>query len=80
MTVDVTRRAGSRLDDTALCGIDQAEEYIAGICFKTGPPELLGVELEWTVHHTDDPSRPLDPALLARALHPHAPSTQAEPP
>jgi len=75
VTVDVTRRAGSRLDDTALCGIDQAEEYIAGICFKTGPPELLGVELEWTVHHTDDPSRPLDPALLARALHPHAPST-----
>jgi len=55
--------------------LDQAEAYVAGICFKTGPPRLLGVELEWTVHHDDDPRRPLDPALLARALHPHSPST-----
>ncbi len=62
--------------------LDQAEEYVAGICFKTGPPELVGIELEWTVHHRDDPSRPLDPAELARALDPHTPSTldpEAEP-
>ena len=59
----------------AISGLDQAEEYIAGICFKTGPPSLLGVELEWTVHHTDDLTRPVDTDLLARALHPHAPPT-----
>ena len=59
----------------AISGLDQAEEYVAGICFKTGPPSLLGVELEWTVHHTDDLTRPVDTDLLARALHPHAPPT-----
>jgi glutamate--cysteine ligase len=72
VTADVTRRPGSE-QDVALHGIDQAEEYVAGICFKTGPPGLLGIELEWTVHHIDDPTRHLDPARLARALHPHAP-------
>lgn len=56
-------------------GLDQAEEYVAGICFKTGPPRLLGVELEWTIHHADDLTRPIDTHLLARALHPHAPRT-----
>ena len=45
MTVDLTRRPGFRLDDAALRGLDQAEEYVAGICFKTGPPALLGIEL-----------------------------------
>src|SRR6266511_2818856 len=82
MPVDVTRRPDSYLE-TALRGIDQAEEYVTGICFKTGPPRLLGIELEWTVHHLDDPTRPLDPGHLARALHPHTPSTldpQADPP
>src|SRR5215475_10400421 len=59
----------------AISGLDQAEEYVAGICFKTGPPNLLGVELEWTVHHADDLTRPIDTDLLARALHPHAPPT-----
>jgi glutamate--cysteine ligase len=74
MTVHLTRRRDCRLD-TALRGLDQSEEYVAGICFKTGPPARTGIELEWTVHHADDPSRPLNPALLARALHPHTPST-----
>jgi glutamate--cysteine ligase len=45
------------------------------VCFKHGPPRLHGVELEWTVHHDRDPSRPLDASLLHRALGPYAPST-----
>jgi glutamate--cysteine ligase len=61
--------------DGTIPGLDQAQEYVVGICFKTGPPRLLGVELEWTIHHADDLIRPLDTALLARALHPHAPPT-----
>jgi glutamate--cysteine ligase len=61
--------------DVTIPGLDQAADYVAGICFKTGPPRLLGVELEWTVHHREDPTRPVDTALLARALHPHAPPT-----
>ena len=37
-----------------------AEEHIHGICFKTGPPRQVGVELEWLVRHG---RTILDPAL-----------------
>ena len=50
-----------------------AETYVASVCFKHGPPRLLGVELEWTVHHVHDHSRYLDAAHLADALGAHAP-------
>jgi glutamate--cysteine ligase len=53
----------------------EAEAYVASVCFKHGPPRLLGVELEWTVHHADDPLRPLTAEHLAKALGPHAPRT-----
>jgi glutamate--cysteine ligase len=53
----------------------EAEAYVASVCFKHGPPRLVGVELEWTVHHEDDLRRPLDPKLLAAALGAHAPRT-----
>jgi glutamate--cysteine ligase len=53
--------------------VADAEGYIARVCFKTGPPEQTGVELEWTVHHLDDPARPLDVSVLRAALGPHAP-------
>jgi glutamate--cysteine ligase len=45
------------------------------VCFKHGPPRLHGVELEWTVHHADDPHRPLDAGQLRKALGVHAPPT-----
>ncbi|WP_236793136.1 glutamate-cysteine ligase family protein [Amycolatopsis sp. GM8] len=51
------------------------EAYVASVCFKHGPPRLLGVELEYTVHYADDPRRPLQAEDLARALGPHAPRT-----
>ena len=56
---------------------DDAEAYVAMVCFKHGPPERIGVELEWTVHHRDQADRPLDPRLLTDALHDHAPATIA---
>ena len=52
-----------------------AEHYVAKVCFKTGPPRKIGVELEWTVHHRDDPSRPLEAATLVAALGRHTPAT-----
>ncbi|HSK58499.1 MAG TPA: ergothioneine biosynthesis glutamate--cysteine ligase EgtA [Actinomycetospora sp.] len=52
-----------------------AEAYVASVCFKHGPPRLVGTELEWLVRDAADPTRPLDPAVLARALGPHAPAT-----
>ncbi len=54
---------------------EDAEAYVAIVCFKHGPPERVGVELEWTVHHRGDANRPLDPRLLASALGRHAPPT-----
>src|SRR5215217_3843356 len=52
-----------------------AEAYVASVCFKHGPPRLLGVELEWIVQHAGDPCRPLDVEHLADALGVHAPPT-----
>lgn len=54
---------------------EDAEAYVALVCFKHGPPERIGVELEWTLHHRGRPERPLDPHLLASALGCHAPPT-----
>ncbi|MFB9728087.1 glutamate-cysteine ligase family protein [Haloechinothrix salitolerans] len=51
------------------------EAYVASVCFKHGPPERIGVELEYTVHHRHDPVRPVAPSRLASAIGPHAPRT-----
>ncbi len=56
-----------------------AEAYVASVSFKHGPPRLVGTELEWLVRDAHDPAHPLDPALLARALGPHAPATLPSP-
>jgi len=45
-----------------------AEEQIHGICFKTGPPARIGVELEWLVHDGRDPALPVDQRRMAAAL------------
>lgn len=54
---------------------EEAEGFVAMVCFKHGPPRLHGVELEWTVHHADDPHRPLDATHLSSALGVYAPTT-----
>lgn len=46
---------------------DEVEALVHGICFKTGPPSRLGVELEWLVHDLHDPVRPLHPSRLTAA-------------
>jgi glutamate--cysteine ligase len=60
---------------TPLRDREQAEGYVAMVCFKHGPPLLHGVELEWTVHHGSDPGRPLAASQLSLALGQHAPKT-----
>jgi glutamate--cysteine ligase len=37
----------------------EAEAHVHGICFKTGPPGTVGVELEWLVCDEKDPSLPV---------------------
>ena len=39
-----------------------------GICFKTGPPRTVGVELEWLVHDLRDPRLPVPPDRLDAAV------------
>lgn len=47
---------------------DEAEDLLRCICFKTGPPRTLGVELEWLVHDRERPEEPVAPDRLAAAF------------
>ncbi len=49
---------------------DEAAEHAHGICFKTGPPGQLGVELEWLVRDRRDPALPVDHERVMAALAP----------
>jgi glutamate--cysteine ligase len=69
------RRLSSESAPNVVRSAEEIEAYVAKICFKTGPPELIGVELEWTVHHDGDPAHPLDLDALRAALDSHAPPT-----
>lgn len=40
-------------------GEGEAEDLLRCICFKTGPPRTVGVELEWLIHHRDQPRVPV---------------------
>ncbi len=51
-----------------------AEAYLGGVCFKLGPPQLIGAELEWLTAQLPEIVRP-DLAALAEALGPHTPRT-----
>ena len=57
-----------------IAGVADAEAFVASTCFKTGPPRLLGVELEWFVHDTRNPRTKITTERLAAALGPHAPA------
>ncbi len=59
----------------ALHAQQEVEAYIRAICFKTGPPRWIGAELEWTVHHSGAPAKPLNAQALRRALGPYTPTT-----
>ncbi|MGV9412681.1 ergothioneine biosynthesis glutamate--cysteine ligase EgtA [Nocardia sp. NPDC003693] len=54
-----------------------AEAYIGKVCFKQGPPALIGAELEWlTAIGECSPSAPRpELSVLADALGPHAPQS-----
>ena len=45
-----------------------AEARVHGICFKTGPPERVGVELEWLVRDRHDPTQPVQAKRVAATL------------
>ncbi|MFC1432633.1 ergothioneine biosynthesis glutamate--cysteine ligase EgtA [Streptacidiphilus sp. N1-3] len=51
----------------------EALSHIAGIAFKTGPPRHTGVELEWLVRDSGDPTATVPIERLESALAPLAP-------
>ncbi|MEV4946844.1 ergothioneine biosynthesis glutamate--cysteine ligase EgtA [Streptomyces sp. NPDC053755] len=54
--------------DGPLLTEDEAEDLLRCICFKTGPPRTVGVEVEWLVHELRDPRLPVPPRRLASAV------------
>ncbi|MEU1126062.1 ergothioneine biosynthesis glutamate--cysteine ligase EgtA [Streptomyces sp. NPDC005899] len=48
-------------------GEDGAEDLLRGICFKTGPPRTVGVELEWLIHDRERPDAAVPPERLRAA-------------
>ena len=57
---------------TVIDGGDLDEEHAAGhvhgICLKTGPPQRVGVELEWLVRDARDPALPVPAGRIAAAV------------
>ncbi|WP_055491176.1 ergothioneine biosynthesis glutamate--cysteine ligase EgtA [Streptomyces sp. TP-A0356] len=45
----------------------EVEALVRGICFKTGPPRCLGVEVEWLVHELHKPWLRVPPERLRAA-------------
>lgn len=63
----VTRSTTSeRRQDVPLTDRAAVHGYVKRVCFKTGPPALVGAEVEWLVGYAEDPSRPVSlPQLRA---------------
>jgi len=55
-----------------------AEGHVHGICFKTGPPSRVGVELEWLVRDRRDPALPVRAEQVAAALDGISPKGPAD--
>ncbi|MFD9391904.1 ergothioneine biosynthesis glutamate--cysteine ligase EgtA [Streptomyces sp. NPDC060000] len=45
----------------------EVEALVKGICFKTGPPRTVGVEVEWLIHELRAPQLPVTPERLEGA-------------
>ncbi|MGW6404276.1 ergothioneine biosynthesis glutamate--cysteine ligase EgtA [Streptomyces sp. NPDC055134] len=57
----------TELGTAALVTEAEVEALVRGICFKTGPPSTVGVEVEWLVHEPRRPRLPLPPERLDAA-------------
>jgi glutamate--cysteine ligase len=64
---DMSDSASGCTEQRSLVTEAEVEALVRGICFKTGPPRVLGVELEWHVHELRDPRLPATPARLEAA-------------
>ncbi|MFF5563284.1 ergothioneine biosynthesis glutamate--cysteine ligase EgtA [Streptomyces sp. NPDC012623] len=55
-------------DEGPPLGERDAEDLLHGICFKTGPPRTVGVELEWLVHDLHTPEKAVPARRLTEAF------------
>ena len=60
---------------TVLRDCADAEAYVASVCFKHGPPRLVGAELEWLLDRPSTPDVAPTVGVLATALGPHRPTS-----
>ncbi|MEI7033417.1 ergothioneine biosynthesis glutamate--cysteine ligase EgtA [Streptomyces pratensis] len=67
MPPDIPGATGSRPDAAPLAE-GAAEDLLRGICFKTGPPRSVGVELEWLIHDRARPDLPITQERLDSAV------------
>ncbi|MEW1689412.1 ergothioneine biosynthesis glutamate--cysteine ligase EgtA [Streptomyces sp. NPDC091265] len=66
MSPDTPGGHGPPGHDTPL-GEGEAEDLLRCICFKTGPPRIVGVELEWLLHDRQQPRSPVPQHRLEAA-------------
>ncbi|HSY14617.1 MAG TPA: ergothioneine biosynthesis glutamate--cysteine ligase EgtA [Jatrophihabitantaceae bacterium] len=68
--------ASAEMPDPAepVAGRADALAHIGRICFKIGPPRLVGLELEWLLGEPGSPATPLELGRLAEALGPWCPA------
>ncbi len=57
-----------RMTQETLRSRDEVEAFIAGVCFKTGPPRHIGIESEWLVTDMRQPGRHVPPSHTQSAL------------
>ncbi|MFC4125726.1 ergothioneine biosynthesis glutamate--cysteine ligase EgtA [Nocardia rhizosphaerae] len=75
VTLERPSRPETALDQGELSSRAAAEAYVGGVCFKLGPPSLIGAELEWLTTGPTGARPSIE--LMAAALGPHAPSSIA---
>ncbi|MFJ9623999.1 ergothioneine biosynthesis glutamate--cysteine ligase EgtA [Streptomyces sp. NPDC101181] len=67
MAPDIPGATGSRPAADPL-DVTGTEDLLRGICFKTGPPRTVGVELEWLIHDRERPDLPVGQERLDSAF------------
>ncbi|MEV0686011.1 ergothioneine biosynthesis glutamate--cysteine ligase EgtA [Nocardia sp. NPDC050378] len=75
VTLERSSWPDSACDQGELSSRAAAEAYVGGVCFKLGPPTLIGAELEWLTAGPTGARPSLD--QLSSALGPHAPTSLA---
>ncbi|MGW6426407.1 ergothioneine biosynthesis glutamate--cysteine ligase EgtA [Nocardia sp. NPDC055053] len=75
VTLERSSWPDSATDQGELSSRAAAEAYVGGVCFKLGPPALIGAELEWLTAGPTGARPSLE--LMAAALGPYAPTSIA---